>query len=185
MPYKDAKKKRARERWRYRQLKNNPTWREKRRKWKRQWDKLRYTDPAFRRKLLRRRHNYYVANRTAILARTRIWSEKRLGELRRIVAKAKSIPCNDCGGTFPKYVLHFDHKKPSQKIANISYLVRNWHCSPEYLLREMEKCDLVCANCHAKRTHRRGYTWKARSSKVSTPRNRSLSSKRSGTSMRS
>jgi hypothetical protein len=63
----------------------------------------------------------------------------------------KSKPCADCGGTFPPYVMDFDHRDPSQKSFTISKRFANrW----ERLLEEIAKCDVVCANCHRVRTYR-------------------------------
>jgi len=47
--------------------------------------------------------------------------------------------------------MDFDHRDRSKKKAHVSKL-RHW--SDATLLREMEKCDVVCANCHRIRTHR-------------------------------
>lgn len=55
-------------------------------------------------------------------------------------------PCLDCGET-DVLVLEFDHR--GKKKACISFLVRMGRCSA--LLREIEKCDVRCANCHRKR----------------------------------
>lgn len=63
--------------------------------------------------------------------------------------------CMDCGGSFPFPVMEFDHREGEDKDRGISYLVRR----PVGLARlqaEMDKCDLVCANCHRIRTARRG-----------------------------
>jgi hypothetical protein len=57
--------------------------------------------------------------------------------------------CADCGfpgKEFP-YVLDFDHRKDSGKRFNIG----SWShsvLSIEAVTREIEKCELVCANCH-------------------------------------
>lgn len=57
-------------------------------------------------------------------------------------------PCMDCGET-DIVVLEFDHQR--DKIANISDLVRDG--APLATLRkEMEKCEVVCANDHRRRT---------------------------------
>ena len=71
-------------------------------------------------------------------------------ELQNIVLAAKQHPCVDCGVSYPHYVMDFDHRDPSQKVANISVLVRLG--SREKLLAELPKCDLVCSNCHRART---------------------------------
>ncbi len=60
-------------------------------------------------------------------------------------------PCVDCGERDP-VVLEFDHL--GEKCFNVSsgLRFRKW----ELVLAEMEKCEVVCANCHRRRTMRRG-----------------------------
>ena len=59
-------------------------------------------------------------------------------------------PCVDCGETDP-LVLEFDHL--GRKRFNIAKGVRdrNW----QSVLDEIATCDVVCANCHRRRTARR------------------------------
>ncbi len=70
---------------------------------------------------------------------------------RKEVEALKDFPCQDCGGSFPPYCMDFDHRDPSQKVASISTM-RSLAFSLEKILREIAKCDLVCANCHRIRT---------------------------------
>ena len=60
-------------------------------------------------------------------------------------------PCVDCGETDP-VVLEFDHLR--EKLFDIGRGIRdkNW----DLLLAEIAKCEVVCANCHRRRTARRG-----------------------------
>ena len=58
-------------------------------------------------------------------------------------------PCLDCGLIYPSYVMDFDHKR--EKEFTISEAIRRH--SRERILKEIEKCDLVCANCHRIRTY--------------------------------
>lgn len=57
--------------------------------------------------------------------------------------------CADCGNSDIR-VLEFDHREPTEKSNEISRLVR--YSKWETLLKEIEKCDIVCANCHKIRT---------------------------------
>lgn len=64
----------------------------------------------------------------------------------------KDGPCMDCGVSYPPYVMQWDHRDPSQKEFTIGSTTRvAW----DKVLAEVAKCDLVCANCHAIRTHER------------------------------
>jgi hypothetical protein len=62
----------------------------------------------------------------------------------------KLNPCIDCGETDP-IVLEFDHKDDVDKKDNVSNLVSNGS-SWKMIEKEIEKCDVRCANCHRKRT---------------------------------
>jgi hypothetical protein len=56
----------------------------------------------------------------------------------------------DCGGRFPACAMDFDHRDPTTKVAK----VMNHRNRVAPVLREIAKCDLVCANCHRIRTFR-------------------------------
>lgn len=59
-------------------------------------------------------------------------------------------PCTDCGKNYPKECMEFDHTR-GKKRENVGGLLNY----TGVLQKEIEKCDLVCANCHAIRTHLR------------------------------
>jgi hypothetical protein len=63
----------------------------------------------------------------------------------------ESSPCMDCGQFYPYYVMDFDHL--SDKRSNVSRMVSGG-LSLETIKIEIDKCDLVCANCHRARTFR-------------------------------
>ena len=63
----------------------------------------------------------------------------------------KAMGCTDCGEQDP-IVLEFDHVR-GQKLGNVSMMVN--HTSWGALIREMNKCDIRCANCHARITAQR------------------------------
>ena len=69
----------------------------------------------------------------------------------RVLLELKRSPCLDCGISYPPEVMEFDHV-PGRggKLHNVSRL----H-SLRAILAEIEKCDLVCANCHRVRTSKR------------------------------
>lgn len=77
----------------------------------------------------------------------------RLLKVQWIDAIKESTACFDCGNKFPACVMDFDHKE--QKEFDISAAVRARGLSIGRILREIEKCDLVCANCHRIRTNKR------------------------------
>ena len=54
--------------------------------------------------------------------------------------------CVDCGATHPA-ILDYHHINPSEKEYSIANSVKNgW--SKERILKEIEKCVVLCANCH-------------------------------------
>ena len=58
--------------------------------------------------------------------------------------------CFDCGVAYPPYIFDFDHRDPSAKLSGPAALMAA--SSMERIREEVDKCDLVCANCHRHRT---------------------------------
>ncbi|MCU1376008.1 MAG: hypothetical protein JWO68_3294 [Actinomycetia bacterium] len=104
-----------------------------------------YRDPADQRAAERR---WYAANKAKVAAK----KDRKRERLRDLVRRAKEVPCADCGGSFPYYVMDFDHVG-DEKSALVSKLVN--FGATQRLLDEMAKCEVVCANCHRIRTWRR------------------------------
>lgn len=67
--------------------------------------------------------------------------------------------CVDCGLSDP-IVLEFDHRNPEEKYRDVSLLVQQG--SIELLKTEVSKCDIVCANCHRRRTVKAHTHWRVR-----------------------
>lgn len=68
--------------------------------------------------------------------------------------KIKIGKCLDCEW-FDKNLLealHFDHMDPSDKLSNISSMIIHSKFSIEDIKQEIDKCRLVCVNCHRLRT---------------------------------
>lgn len=59
-------------------------------------------------------------------------------------------PCKDCNKKFPYYVMQFDHLDTKNFTISASRSM-SW----DKLEKEMALCEIVCANCHAIRTHNR------------------------------
>ncbi|MEK6225989.1 MAG: hypothetical protein AABM40_06775 [Chloroflexota bacterium] len=71
----------------------------------------------------------------------------------KLLAALRTVPCLDCGGTFPFFVMQFDHRDPPEKKYLVSQMVGR--AGTETILAEVAKCDIVCTNCHRERTYRR------------------------------
>ena len=56
-------------------------------------------------------------------------------------------PCVDCGERDP-VVLEFDHLRDKRFTIGSALRSRSW----QSILAEIQKCDVVCANCHRRRT---------------------------------
>lgn len=76
---------------------------------------------------------------------------------KRIQAKVDAIKlergCTDCGYNQHPRALQFDHVR-GEKVENVSRMVL-MALSWERIQAEIEKCEVVCANCHAIRTAER------------------------------
>lgn len=90
---------------------------------------------------------HYIANKDGYKKRARL----RIKEIRQRVSALKDGPCTDCGKKFPPCAMEFDHLDQKKKTKNVSALVSDG--SWEKILLEIKKCELVCAICHAIRTH--------------------------------
>ena len=95
---------------------------------------------------------HYARNSEAIQQRT--VKNNRLIRLRNkayIDSVKGTNPCADCGVSYPSYVMQFDHVVDGKR-GNVADMARSGF-SIENLQAEIDKCELVCANCHAERTH--------------------------------
>jgi hypothetical protein len=115
---------------------------------------------AWRRRALGQRDNYcrpcrvayrrqhYLANKARYVANAKRHKQARAVERAgRLIEIFNEHPCVDCGETDP-LVLEFDHVEA--KSFNISKGLRdhNW----DVVLDEIARCEVVCANCHRRRT---------------------------------
>lgn len=87
---------------------------------------------------------WYAENKEQQLLRNALKTQKNR---ERWLEYLLTHPCLDCGESDP-VVLEADHL--GNKRYNISHLVQNY--SWNAVLTELEKCEIVCANCHRKRT---------------------------------
>ena len=82
---------------------------------------------------------------------------RRRAEARAFIDRyLKSNPCVDCGEADPA-VLEFDHLR--DKRAAVSWLRVN-AAGRAAIAEEIAICEVVCANCHRRRTARRGRWWR-------------------------
>ena len=75
----------------------------------------------------------------------------RKQESRKKVNEYLSLnPCIDCGNE-NLIVLEFDHREPEKKHKGICEMLASGY-SWDKILKEIEKCDVRCANCHRIKT---------------------------------
>ncbi|MEA2348652.1 MAG: hypothetical protein QOG62_2439 [Thermoleophilaceae bacterium] len=104
------------------------------------------------------KHEHYSANKQRYVDQARRGKQARnLERTRFLIGYFASNPCADCGETDPM-VLEFDHLGEKEFNIGAALPYRNWSS----ILREIEKCDVVCANCHRRRTKRRARTLRFR-----------------------
>lgn len=60
--------------------------------------------------------------------------------------------CARCGESDP-VVLEFDHLDQANKDSEICNMVKNGR-SWDSILKEIAKCQVLCANCHRRKTHK-------------------------------
>jgi hypothetical protein len=92
------------------------------------------------------RKRYKVVGERAKYHRNRSTHKKT-----QFLAELKDRPCLDCGGKFPPECMDFDHVR-GEKLFGVGTGVTKGYAT---ILAEIEKCEIVCANCHRIRTKSR------------------------------
>jgi hypothetical protein len=102
-----------------------------------------YKDPEAQKAAQRR---WYEDNKALTLERSR----SRRNSVVQYIQKIKNeTPCQDCKVNYPYYMMDFDHVR-GEKLFTIS--AKGTIPSMTKLLAEIDKCDIVCSNCHRHRT---------------------------------
>lgn len=88
---------------------------------------------------------HYKTNKSQYIESSKAARQRRMKKMQEL----KDKPCTDCGIKYPYYVMQWDHTEDN-KVASVSKLMtlKSW----DTILKEVAKCELVCANCHAERT---------------------------------
>lgn len=84
--------------------------------------------------------------RTEEQRQTQLDREKAFRETRKTEAISYlGGKCSQCGGVFPSCVYDFHHKDPTEKEGNPSWFLNK---RGDRWKAELDKCVLVCSNCH-------------------------------------
>ncbi len=97
------------------------------------------------------RREHYLRNRRRYIDRShrrkqQLWAERT----QLLLDYFLDHPCADCGETDP-VVLEFDRLRDKRFNIGTKLATHRW----EDIVEEIAKCDVVCANCHRRRTARR------------------------------
>jgi hypothetical protein len=94
---------------------------------------------------------HYAANRQRYIDQAAAVKERVRRERTLLLLEFfESHPCVDCGEADP-VVLEFDHLRDKAFNIGRAFSYLRW----QTIVDEMEKCEVVCANCHRRRTARR------------------------------
>ena len=90
---------------------------------------------------------HYYANKQQYYDRNKKREEEKVAYVRKV----KEVSCVDCDIQYPYFVMDLHHLNPYDKIHVVARLVKlgNW----KKLIDEVNKCIVLCSNCHRIRTH--------------------------------
>lgn len=104
-------------------------------------------------------HEYFAGYRSKYNKKEEIIEKRRKRDKASLQNRVKWIqdikrdkPCVDCGKVYEPYCMDYDHLE--DKVKSISRMVME-SAPKERILKEIEKCELVCVICHGDRTRKR------------------------------
>lgn len=102
---------------------------------------------------------HYSNNKEKYVAKARRWNAtNELDNKKLLLAYLQEHPCVDCGE--PDFeVLEFDHREPGLKEFSVCNRLATYTWTT--LKREIDKCDVRCANCHRRKTNKQFGFWRA------------------------
>lgn len=93
-----------------------------------------------------RDRKYRLTHKEQIRETNRVYNAKMTVSNKKKLEDYKTLhPCIRCGEKNP-IVLQFHHRDASKKDKAITEMIRSR--SWEATMKEIDKCDVVCANCH-------------------------------------
>ena len=106
---------------------------------------------TFCRTCQRSKYREYYASDPREKERLRVSNKRIVADRKAMIKGKKEVPCVDCRKKYPYYVMDFDHLEDKDfQISTMGHIV-----SKERLEKEINKCEVVCSNCHRIRSHNR------------------------------
>ena len=96
---------------------------------------------------------HYQNNKQQYADKFKEYYRTRVDALNKIKLEAG---CATCGYNAHPAALEFNHIDPSQKTANVADKITSW--SWERVLEEVDKCEVLCSNCHHIHSYETHYT---------------------------
>lgn len=88
------------------------------------------------------RKEHYLKNTKKYIDKAKKYKE---GIVDWFIDIKKNLKCEECGEE-RYWVLCFHHNDPKEKESDVSSLVKS--CNKKKILEEIEKCTVLCSNCH-------------------------------------
>ena len=120
-------------------------------------DKSKYKSEAYREYMRNYQRSWHQRNRARRIAKVYERKERIWEFYNQLKA---TLECARCGENHPA-TLQFHHRDPQKKDFNLSEAVNDGY-SIERIKKEVAKCTVLCANCHAKEH----YEWARRNKKL-------------------
>ena len=93
---------------------------------------------------------WYLKNQQRLKSKAQSRNKEYYESNTDLINAHKDVPCKDCNVKYNSWQMDFDHLE--NKSWDVSQMK---HHSPKTVLKEIQKCEVVCSNCHRNRTYNR------------------------------
>lgn len=118
------------------------------------WHRVGERNKTCKRCYLDSRKEYFKMRKSGLRVESSGYEQRRRNAQRERAVTLFGSRCSDCAGEFPACVYDFHHSDPStkRKLAKGAKLSQNrgvnFTRSWENIKQELEKCIMLCSNCH-------------------------------------
>ena len=88
------------------------------------------------------RKGHYLNNKKKYIDKAKVFTQSII---EWFIEYKKTLKCEECGDS-RYWVLDFHHRDPKEKDIEVSTLIRKGNKNK--IIKEVEKCDVLCSNCH-------------------------------------